>query len=189
MVKLYERPIGPRTHPVPTGTATAERRRPDMGQYVWAVLRLAMGWLFFWPFLDKLFGLGFATASDKGWIDGASPTFGYLKFATKGPFAGFYQGLASVELVEWLFMLGLLGVGVALLLGMGTRIAAVSGVLMLLLMYTATALPPEQNPFLDQHLIYAIILAGLAATKSGRALGLGGWWAKTRLVRRFPILE
>jgi thiosulfate dehydrogenase [quinone] large subunit len=148
-----------------------------------------MGWTFFWSFLDKLFGLGFSTEAGKGWLAGGSPTFGFLKFAAKGPFADFYQGLASVELVEWLFMLGLLGVGVALLLGMGTRIAAAAGIAMYLLIYTAGFLPPEHNPFLDDHLINAVIQAGLAVANSGRVLGLGGWWAKTRLVRRFPFLE
>ena len=41
---------------------------------VWAALRLAMGWTFFWAFADKLFGLGYATGAGKGWIDGGSPT-------------------------------------------------------------------------------------------------------------------
>lgn len=51
------------------------------GKYIWGLLRLGMGWIFFWAFIDKVFGLGFATATGKGWIDGVSPTFGFLKFA------------------------------------------------------------------------------------------------------------
>jgi len=50
-----------------------------------------MGWTMLWPFLDKLFGLGFATSSDKSWLSGTSPTFGFLKFGTKGPFMQFFQ--------------------------------------------------------------------------------------------------
>ncbi|HLV72357.1 MAG TPA: hypothetical protein VKY91_06180, partial [Vulgatibacteraceae bacterium] len=30
-------------------------------RYVWAAARLALGWIFAWAFVDKLFGLGFAT--------------------------------------------------------------------------------------------------------------------------------
>jgi CPA2 family monovalent cation:H+ antiporter-2 len=37
-----------------------------------------MGFVFLWAFLDKTFGFGYATASGKGWIDGGSPTEGFL---------------------------------------------------------------------------------------------------------------
>jgi thiosulfate dehydrogenase [quinone] large subunit len=93
-----------------------------------------------WPFLDKLFGLGFATERGQGWVDGASLTFGYLSFATKGPFVAFYQGMADSVIVAWAFMLGLAAIGTALLLGVVVRIAAAGGVAMLLMMYTAGAI-------------------------------------------------
>jgi len=32
------------------------------------ILRISFGLIFLWAFFDKLFGLGFATASDKSWI-------------------------------------------------------------------------------------------------------------------------
>ena len=34
-------------------------------KYIWATLRIVMGWIFLWPFLDKTFGLGFATPADR----------------------------------------------------------------------------------------------------------------------------
>ena len=157
-------------------------------RYVWAVTRLALGWVFAWAFLDKLFGLGHETPAGKGWIDGASPTEGFLTNAPKGPFAGFYHGLAGAAWADWLFMIGLAGIGAALLLGIGVRIAAASGALMLVLMWTAV-LPPDNNPFMDDHLIYAIVLAGLALVKAGDTLGLGRRWSRTALVRRFPVLR
>lgn len=52
-------------------------------------------------------------------------------------------------------------------LGVGTRIAAVTGTLMLVLMWAAE-LPLANNPFMDEHLIYAVVLADAGAT-----LGLG----------------
>ena len=180
------------TRPGPAVFEQAEEiivRPRKMEGYVWGLLRLAMGWTFFWAFLDKVFGLGFATEAGKGWIDGGSPTFGFLNFATKGPFAGFYQGIAGTVVVDWLFMLGILVIGLPLLLGVGVRIAASIGVAMLLMMYTAGFLPPDNNPFLDEHVIYTVIMIGLVVVKPGRYLGLGGWWANTGLVRRFPILE
>lgn len=156
--------------------------------YLMGAVRLSMGWIFLWAFIDKMFGLGFATAADKAWIAGGSPTFGFLSFGVKGPFAEFYKGIAGMMVVDWLFMLGMLGVGVALLLGVGVRLGAYIGVLMLLLMYTAGFILPEHNPILDEHIVYAIIMLALAAG-AGRYLGLGRVWAKTSLVKRFPILE
>ncbi len=46
-----------------------------------AVLRIAFGLTFLWAFVDKLFGLGYATPAGKGWIDGGDPTAGFLKGA------------------------------------------------------------------------------------------------------------
>lgn len=158
-------------------------------EYVWEILRLSMGWLFLWPFLDKVFGLGFATESGKGWIDGSSPTFGFLKFATKGPFAELYQGIAGNIVVDWMFMLGLLFVGVALMFGVTVKLAGYTGALMLLFMYTAGFIFPEHNPFLDDHIVYAIVMIGLTFVHSGHWFGFGRWWSSTALVKKYPILE
>ncbi|MCH7229794.1 hypothetical protein L0U85_02810 [Glycomyces sp. L485] len=156
--------------------------------YVWAGLRIALGWVFLWAFLDKTFGLGFATERDAAWIDGGSPTTGYLSFATRGPFADFYQGLAGSTFADVLFMVGLGAIGTALILGIGMRIASASGALMLVLMWTA-ALAPENNPFMDDHLIYAGILIGLAMAGAENTLGLGKAWGRLRLVRANPWLK
>ena len=50
-------------------------------------------------------------------------------------------------------------------------------------MWTAV-LPPENNPFMDDHLIYAGLLVLLAALGAGRTLGLGTWWESLSIVRR-----
>ena len=155
---------------------------------VWAALRLAMGWTFFWAFADKLFGLGYATEAGKGWIDGGSPTFGFLNFATKGPLVDLYKGMAASESVEWLFMLGLLGIGLPLLLGVGVRIAASIGIVMYTMMYAA-AITPANNPFMDAHIIGIIIMAGLVLTAAGSPIGLGRLWVRIPLVKRYPLLK
>lgn len=155
----------------------------------WVLLRLSMGWLFFWPFLDKLFGLGFATKPESAWVGGGSPTFGFLKFAAKGPFAEFFQSLAGNVFVDWIFMVGLLLIGLALFFGVGMKIAGYSGALMLVLMYAAGFIPPEHNPFLDDHLVYAFLMLGLVYSGAGKIFGLGKWWANTGLVRKMPVLE
>ena len=158
------------------------------GKGLWAILRVAMGWIFLWPFLDKTFGLGFATSAEKAWLEGGSPTFGFLKFGTHGPLAPFFQGLAGSGVVDWLFMLGLLLIGLALVLGVATRIAGYSGAMMLFLMWLAQ-LPPEHNPFLDDHLVYIVILIALVIVRASQYCGLGKWWVKTKLVRKYPLFE
>ena len=156
--------------------------------YVWALTRLALGWVFLWAFLDKTFGLGHETASAKAWLEGGSPTKGFLANSPAGPFEGFYTGIAGAAWADWLFMIGLAGIGAALILGIGIRIAAVSGAVLMVMMWSAV-LPPENNLFMDDHLIYALVLVGLALVGAGNTLGLGRWWGNTKLVRTYPVLK
>ncbi|MFI6317602.1 hypothetical protein ACIBG8_08780 [Nonomuraea sp. NPDC050556] len=145
--------------------------------YVWAVARISIGWIFLWAFLDKTFGWGFATPAAKAWINGGSPTTGFLKGSN-------FATLAGQPWVDWLFMLGLAGIGTALVLGIGTRIAAATGSLLLVLMWAAE-LPLANNPFMDDHIIYAIVLIGLAMAGAGNTLGLGN----LPIVQRNPFLK
>jgi thiosulfate dehydrogenase [quinone] large subunit len=169
-----------------TTISAAESTTTRATRYVWAITRLCLGWTFLWPFLDKTFGLGHQTTSAHAWINGGSPSFGFLSGAT-GPFAGFYQSIAGAGWVNWLFMIGLLGIALALLLGIGMRIAAGGGAVLLVLMWSAS-LPPQDDIFMDNHIIYALVLIGLALVAAGNTFGLGRWWTQTSLVRRFPWL-
>ena len=178
-----------REAPVATPLQVAEPvERDTRARYAWAVARVALGWTFLWAFLDKTFGLGFATQADGAWLNGGSPTTGFLQFGTEGKiFHDFFAGLAG-PVADWFFMLGLLGIGAALLLGIGMRIAAASGAVMMLAMWAAS-LRLENNPFMDDHIIYAIVLVGLALAGAGRTFGLGRRWEQTAIVQRFPILK
>ncbi len=171
----------------------------DRSLYVWALLRIGLGLMFLWAFVDKLWGLGFATCRDAktqvivhgckaAWLKGGSPTNGFLTHAVKGPFASFYGNFSGHTVVDVLFMAGLLGIGLALTLGIGMRVAVVTGILLLLMMWSA-ALWPANNPVLDDHLIYIVILLGLYATNKQQKWGLRSWWVKQDLVKRFAVLE
>ncbi|MFG1969746.1 hypothetical protein ACGFJC_10540 [Nonomuraea fuscirosea] len=160
----------------------AEHKNPV--DYVWALARIALGWIFLWAFLDKTFGWGFATPAAKAWINGGSPTTGFLKGTGENALGGLFSALAGQAWVDWLFMAGLAGVGLALVLGLGTRIAAGAGTAMLLLMWAAE-LPLTTNPFMDDHIVYAIVLVGLALAGAGGTLGLG----TLPVVRRTPWLR
>ena len=102
--------------------------------------------------------------------------------------ADFYQSFAGAGWANWLFMAGLAGIGLALILGIGMRIATGSGVLMLVMMWSA-ALWPDNNPFMDDHLIYALVLVMLLLAEAGKTFGLGQAWERLQLVQRFPILK
>lgn len=159
-----------------------------------AGLRVVLGFAFLWAFLDKTFGLGYATRSGKGWIDGGSPTRGFLSHVDVGPMASTLRGWAGAGWADWLFMLGLLGLGVALTFGIGLRLAAIAGTAMMALMWMAEWPPAKHldsgaasgstNPFVDYHLVYAIALVALAAFAVRSRLGLGARWARLPIVER-----
>ncbi|MFD6433951.1 hypothetical protein [Streptomyces venezuelae] len=150
-------------------------------------MRLLLAWTFIWPFLDKMFGLGFATERDAAVIKGGSPTEGFLLHGTQGPFARAFDSVAGTVWLDTTFMLGLLGIGTAFLLGIGMRIAAVSCTLMMAFMWLVT-LQPEANPVTDTHWMLATAAIVLAATRTGDTAGLGRWWRGLITVRRFPWL-
>ncbi|MBI4033466.1 DoxX family membrane protein [Candidatus Saccharibacteria bacterium] len=166
----------------------------DGSLYVWALLRFGLGFIFLWAFFDKLLGLGVATCQGKAigcsaaWINGGSPTTGFLGHAVTGPFTSFYNDLAGLAWVDWLFMLGLLVVGVGLMLGIWVRVAALVGIVMLLLMWSAL-LWPANTPGLDDHLVYALVLFGVALVDEHQVWGLRHWWVKTSLAKSFPFLK
>ncbi len=152
------------------------------------ILRIFMGLIFLWAFFDKLLGLGFATTAEKAWIAGGSPIFGFLSFGVHGPLANFYHSIASSSLVAWLFMLGLLFIGITLTFGIAVRLGALAGVCMMALMYSAL-IPPENHPFIDEHLIYMLVMFLLMFSESGKYFGLSNQWAQTKLVQKYGFLK
>ncbi|MDI2129508.1 DoxX family membrane protein [Yinghuangia seranimata] len=177
-----------------TDAATATLSAATVREASVAALRVLLGFVFLWAFLDKTFGLGYATKSGSGWVDGGSPTKGFLSHVDTGPFASTLRGWAGDTWADWMFMMGLLGIGVAVILGIGLRVSAVSGTVMMALMWIAEwppakhtekgALTASTNPFADYHVIYAIALIALAAVAAGSRYGLGERWAKLPIVER-----
>ena len=186
----------------PVTPAATSGEAEDRGGIFWGLLRITIGWVFLWAFLDKLLGLGFATGRNEetgvvdyfgpdSWLEGGSPTSGFLEFGlhTKEPFTGLYSGLAGQGWVDWIYMISMLLIGVCLVLGIMTRLAAIGGIVWMILFYTSSAIWPENNPFIDDHIIYAIALAGIAYVGAGRYLGLGRQWERLGIVSRNPVLR
>ncbi|MFO7590075.1 MAG: DoxX family membrane protein [Acidimicrobiia bacterium] len=173
------------------------------GMWAWTALRILLGWSFFWAFIDKFFGLGFATcrAEDSSSIDfacsaamlkGGSPTFGYLTFATPASHTGgLFDWMASsgpdvIGVADVLFMAVLLLGGLALMLGVGVRTAAIGGALLMAFMFLAGDVWPENNPVNSSHVIEMVAFLGIA-TVGPSAFSLQKWVnAKIPLLGRIP---
>lgn len=155
---------------------------------VWELLRLFMSFIMLWAFFDKLFGLGFATTTSKSWVAGMSPTAGFLKFAPDGSLAPIFNNLSGNVLVDLLFMGGLFLIGLCLLFGVGLKIASYSGALMMFLIYLSL-FPPENNPLIDEHIVYILVFIGIATRSKHQKFGLQEKWAKAKFVKKYPILQ
>ena len=56
-------------------------------------------------------------------------------------------------------------------------------------MMWTVVLPPENNPVIDDHVIYALVLVTLALTSAGRTLGFGRIWERLPVVQRHGFLK
>ncbi len=166
-----------------------------------AALRIGFGLTFVWAFFDKLLALGYATGKNPetgvvdrfgpdAWLNDGNPTFGFLTFGVPedNPFRETFNSIAGDAWANWLFMAGLLGIGLALTFGVGIRLAAIGGAALYMMMWIAS-LPLENNPVIDDHLLGAAAVIVFGLTLAGDTWGLGKTWAKTHLVRRFPVLR
>ncbi len=162
---------------------------------LWGLTRIALGLIFLWAFFDKLFGLTYTTAEASSWLNGGHPTQGYLS-SSYGPLADMFHGMAGNGIVDFLFMAGLLLIGVGLTLGIANKLSCWSGALMMLMMYASHPIaladaydqPHGSHPFMDDHIVYALVLMAMAAGNAGRYLGLSAKWQRMALVRKNDFL-
>ena len=168
-----------------TATPSTASTTAVPGMWAWTVLRVLLGWSFLWAFLDKMFGLGFATCrvpESGGSIDylcsgamikGGSPTFGFLTFATEASHTGFlFDWMApsapdAINFADVGFMVALLALGVALMVGVFTRTAGIGGAVLMLFMFLASEVFPENNPVNSSHIIEMVVLLGIATVGPG----------------------
>lgn len=156
-----------------------------------AILRILLGFMFLWSFLDKMFGLGFSTKSANAMINGGSPTEGFLMYGTD-TMSFLADTPALVQVLDVVIMAAFLLLGIALILGIGMKLATVGGTLLLLLMYVSLfplTKAGSTNPLVDYHIMYMFLLWAFYLSNAGDVLGLGKWWKEQSLVARFPILE
>lgn len=166
------------------GGAAVTKPSSLAGRRALAILRIATGFIFLWAFLDKAFGLGYSTPVERAWINGGTPSQGFLTSdAVTGPLKTVFTAIASPT-SDVLFMLGMIAVGAAVMLGIGLRISAIAGSVILVFMYLAewpfTA--GSTNPIVDYHLIYALALIVVAYFAAGDTWGFGRAWKSIPIV-------
>ncbi|MBU6141606.1 DoxX family membrane protein [Patescibacteria group bacterium] len=150
-----------------------------IGKITLFALRVSLGAMFLYAGMTKL-------------LDPTWSAAGYLLGAKS--FTGFYQWLAQpgiLPVVNFLNAWGLTLLGLALILGIGVRLASDLGAILMLLYYGALSFPfPSATAFIiDDHIIYAIVLLYLAAVGAGQVWGLEEWCMHTSFCKRHRIIH
>jgi len=162
------------------------------------ILRVVLGFGFLWAGLEKFFEI-------KG--TGPFSAAGFLSHATAGtvpnmvghdaatmvhnPTHQLWVDLAAnpglVGIVNFLVVFGEIAIGVALILGIATRLAGSLGALMMFLFWIAAW--DFANGIINEQFVYMLLSAVVAYTSSGLVFGLDAFIEKTDLVRRTPALK
>lgn len=95
----------------------------------------------------------------------------YLSVAD-GPFSEWFRSLAGSGVIDVLNEWGLFCLGIALIVGLLVRPAAILGMLLMILYYLAHFVVNTKMGYIDEHIIYAAVLALFAAGGAGHAFGL-----------------
>jgi thiosulfate dehydrogenase [quinone] large subunit len=188
------------TTSVATRATTRTRRRRQPGRrrltrrtamlparLTWALTRVSLGFVFIWAFLGDITGFARPAPATRSFLDGGGPIRDHL-LSAHGTFAALCHALAGPAYTQTIFRAALAIIGGALILGVGMRVAATAGTAILVLMWLS-AMPIATGPLLDQHLIYALVIIGLALANAGDTIGLGAWWSRRWVVRRIPALR
>ena len=135
------------------------------------MLRVIVGWHFLYEGIAKLTSPGWSAA-------------GYMK-GSRGPFADLFRWIANqpqlLDNANSITMYGLTAVGVLLMLGLLTRLAAVGGIAFILLFYLCNppfvgyfyALPTEGSYLIvNKNLVELFALIVILVTGSGRFAGV-----------------
>ena len=135
------------------------------------VLRVVVGWHFLYEGIAKLTSSSWSAA-------------GYMR-ASRGPFSAFFTWIASnpqmLDNANLTTMYGLTIVGVLLILGLFTRLAAIGGMSLVLLFYLCNppfvgyfyAIPTEGSYLIvNKNLVEVCALVVILVTGSGRFAGL-----------------
>ena len=145
-----------------------------------ALFRISVGVIFLWAGLEKLTGatpfdasgfLKFGTLGTLGWpFVSGTPAEGTVFNPTHSFWTGLADNPGLMTLINTLVVAGEIGIGIALILGLFTRFAALMGTLMMVLFFFAAW--DFAYGIVNQHLAYALACGTLWGLGAGRYYGL-----------------
>ncbi len=160
----------------------------NKGPLCLAIMRIMLGWMMIWAFLDKMFGLGFPSPPEVAVINGGSPTEYYLTELVSGPFAEIWHALAGNAVIDAMLMFGLIAVGLGLTLGMASKLSTIGMTAMMIMMFVLE-MPPADNPLIDYHIIYVMATLSVYWLGGFDTLSLNDRWKSLGIVQRIGILQ
>ena len=140
------------------------------------LFRVSLGWVFLFAAIRQIPNPEFSAA---GLMEGATTFAAFFAIFAAPPFLTIINAV-----IPWVHLL----LGLALILGIGMRAAAIAGATLMLLYYLPRLDFPMvgTNSFImDYHLVYAGLLVYLAAVRAGQIFGLEGWLQKQPAVHQF----
>lgn len=163
-------------------------RMSKFGGYLLGLVRILIGWMFIWTFIDRTFGLGRPTPHDQAWTRGGSPIDSFVGSArdsgSRNPVPGFWRFLSEQHTwVNIVLMVLIAVIGVLLVLGFVMWFSCVAGAILLVLQWF-TAWPIKDNLFLNSALLGAVVLIALLACNAGSFVGFGKRWQHQEKVTR-----
>lgn len=125
--------------------------------FAYLILRFLMGGLFFLS----------------GWAKVTSDwsAESYL-LAANGPFSDWFHTIAGSGIVDVLNAWGMMFIGLAIIFGFLVRPASLFGMMLMILYYLAHFVSNTANGYIDEHIVYAAVLALFLAGGAGHAYGL-----------------
>lgn len=150
----------------------------DRVGYSLLLMRLSIGWIMFQGGVTKL-------------LDPTWTAAGYLNNVPAGNPFGFWSMMAGVPMIDMLVTWGLLLTGLGIITGTLFRFSAFWAAVMNLLFWASSleggimqGLPVAHGWVVDSHIVYIMLLFGLAAFGAGRIIGVDEYLEDLEIVER-----
>jgi thiosulfate dehydrogenase [quinone] large subunit len=142
--------------------------RMSMERSLILLMRLSIGWVFLYAGITQALLTSNWSAA------------GFLQHTKT--FHALYAPIATsslLPLIDFCVKWGHLLIGLSLIFGLLVRVSGIFGVLLMLVYWSAHLdFPYVDTPLnfiLDEHIVYAIVIAYLMAVRAGHVFGLDGW--------------
>ena len=159
-----------------------------------AIVRVAVGTIFLTAGVQKAFlsvepfsAVGFLKFGTAGTPFLGAPAEGVIYNPTNAFWVSLAGNAAVMPFINWMVVFGQIAIGLALILGIGTRFAAIMGTLQMLFFFLAAW--EFEHGIVNQHLTYALVTGFIGYIGAGRYYGLDGLVEKLAVVRQTPQLR